>query len=733
MEKNFLEYASYVIMDRAIPDLRDGCKPVQRRILHTLFEMHDGKFHKVANVIGECMKLHPHGDASIGDALVVLANKEYFIEKQGNFGNILTGHAAAASRYTECRLTPLAVETLFNKALTEYIPSYDGRRQEPRELPAKVPVLLMLGRGRHRGGNVHHHPPAQFHRAAGGADRHPRGNDYTLAPDFIQGGLIDVSEYDDGRGKIRVRARIEKVAARRSSSSATSPSPPPPPSLIASIEAAVQKGKVSVSTISDFTTDKVEIELHLSRGATAEAVMDQLYAHTDCEVSISSNIVVIRNDRPVEITVSEYLKEFTGILKKQIKAELEHELANLENRRHWLTLEQIFIENRVYKAIEKATTEEAVKRQVFEGMKPFKKLFVRAMTDDDVTRLLDLRIRRISAYDIKKNRGEIDDIVAAIRQCNAKLKNLTKTTIGWLVGPHREVPGPLPPADGHRDLPHGGQGGGCQGEHPAELRPGGRLLRLLHARLGVRDERHGVRPHPHGDRGRHLPHHGAPGKGVDAGRAPVRRGLGSRRRASISSWSTGTRNKVAWGKRVHIERFITNKTYSLVKEGSVGHRLPVGEEEPGRAAAQHGAVQAPEGEGGHRGPGQDPACGLTARGLKLSTKPVESVELLPGKEKPARSGKEVGAEAAFAPTSLRGGCPAAAADGVCRTRSFSERLNAILGACSSGLALRVILSPVAGLIPTRAFRAGRLLRDSRPIFPSGTRSPSRRPDSSMMW
>ena len=173
MEKNFLEYASYVIMDRAIPDLRDGCKPVQRRILHTLFEMHDGKFHKVANVIGECMKLHPHGDASIGDALVVLANKEYFIEKQGNFGNILTGHAAAASRYTECRLTPLAVETLFNTALTEFIPSYDGRRQEPRELPAKVPVLLMLGRGRNRGGHVHHHPSAQLHRAAGGADRHP--------------------------------------------------------------------------------------------------------------------------------------------------------------------------------------------------------------------------------------------------------------------------------------------------------------------------------------------------------------------------------------------------------------------------------------------------------------------------------------------------------------------------------------------------------------------------------
>ena len=215
----------------------------------------------------------------------------------------------------------------------------------------------------------------------------------------------------------------------------------------------------------------MEIELHLSRGATAEAVIDQLYAHTDCEVSINSNIVVIRGDRPVEVTVSDYLKEFTGILKKQIKAELEHELSNLENRRHWLTLEQIFIENRVYKNIEKATTEEAVKKQVYEGMKPFKKLFVRAMTDEDVSRLLDLRIRRISAYDIRKNRGEIDDIVAAIRQCNAKLKNLTKTTIAWLTGLVDEVPRPVSPQDRDRDLPHGGQGGRGKGEHPPQLRP----------------------------------------------------------------------------------------------------------------------------------------------------------------------------------------------------------------------------------------------------------------------
>ena len=431
------------------------------------------------------------------------------------------------------------METLFNKALTEYTPSYDGRRQEPKELPAKVPVLLMLGAEGIAVGMSTTILPHNFIELLEAQIAILRDEDYTLAPDFIQGGMIDVSEYDDGRGKIRVRARIEKVSGAQKLVIRDVPYSTTTTSLIASIESAVQKGKVSVSTISDFTADKVEIELHLSRGATAEAVIDQLYAHTDCEVSINSNIVVIRGERPIEITVSEYLKEFTGILKKQIKAELEHELANLENRRHWLTLEQIFIENRVYKNIEKATTEEAVKKQVYEGMKPFKKLFVRAMTDDDVSRLLDLRIRRISAYDIRKNRGEIDDIVAAIRQCNAKLKNLTKTTIGWLSGLVEKYGDRFPRTDGDRDVPHGGQGCRGKGEHPAELRPRRRLLRLLHARLRVRHERDGVRQDPRGHGGRHLPDHGSARKGVDARGPSCTPRSGIPRRASTSSWSTG--------------------------------------------------------------------------------------------------------------------------------------------------------------------------------------------------
>ncbi len=635
MEKNFLEYASYVIMDRAIPDLRDGCKPVQRRILHTLFEMHDGKFHKVANVIGECMKLHPHGDASIADALVVLANKEYFIEKQGNFGNILTGHAAAASRYTECRLTPLAVETLFNPALTEHSPSYDGRRLEPRELPAKVPVLLMLGADGIAVGMSTTILPHNFIELLEAQVAILRDAPYTLAPDFLQGGLIDVSEYDDGRGRIKVRALIEKVSGAQKLVIRDVPYSTTTTSLIASIEAAAQKGKVSVSTISDFTSDKVEIELHLSRGAAADAVIDQLYAHTDCEVSINSNIVVIRNDRPVEVTVSEYLKEFTGILKKQIKAELEHELARLEDRRHWLTLEQIFIENRVYKAIEKATTEEAVRKQVHEGMKPFKKLFIRAMTDDDVARLLDLRIRRISAFDIRKNRGEIDDIVAAIRQCNAKLKNLTKTTIAWLTGL----------IDKYRDA------------YPRKT-----VLDTFHTVDKVAVAKANIRL----SYDREAGYFGSSIRGTEFvmnvteyDRILTVTADGTYRIMSPpeKAWMPGAllyaavwdsqkgehfvliyrdANKVAWGKRVHIERFITNKTYSLVKEGSIGIDFLSEKRSPGTAQLSMVPVKRQKVKAVTVDLGKIPACGLAARGVKLSQKAVQSVTLLPEKEKPGK-------------------------------------------------------------------------------------------------
>jgi topoisomerase-4 subunit A len=431
MRQNFLEYASYVVVDRAIPELRDGLKPVQRRILHTLFEIHDGRFHKVANVIGEAMKLHPHGDASIGDALVVLANKRYFIERQGNFGNPITGHRAAAPRYIECRLTDLALETMFSPAQTEYLPSYDGRKKEPAVLPAKLPVVLMLGAEGIAVGmatRILPHNLPELWRAQIGLLRKQK---VTLYPDFEQGGLMDVSEYDDGRGKVRLRARIEprgnkKLVIREIPSTTTTES------LIASIESASQKNKVKISSIDDFTTEQVEIELTMARGVDAEEVVPQLYAYTDCEVSISSNMVLIRERHPTELTISEALAYLTVQLKDQLKAELEYQLAQLEDKLHWMTLEQIFIVNRVYKRLEQAKTEKKLRDEVYAGMKPFSAQFRRPMNDDDVKRLLGLPIRRISAFDIAKHEKDVDEITKQIKQVRAKLRNMVKTTTSYL-------------------------------------------------------------------------------------------------------------------------------------------------------------------------------------------------------------------------------------------------------------------------------------------------------------
>ena len=433
MRQNFLEYASYVIMDRAIPDLRDGLKPVQRRILNTLFEVDDGRFHKVANVIGETMKLHPHGDASIGDALVVLANKEYFIEKQGNFGNLLTGHPSAAARYIECRLTPLARETLFNKKLTEYQPSYDGRKDEPVFLPAKLPVTLMLGTEGIAVGMSTRILPHNLGELLEAQIQILRKEPIALFPDFLQGGLMEALEYEDGLGKVRVRAKIdrkdEKTLVIREVPYGTTTE-----SLIQSIETAVQKGKVKVSSIDDRTAEKVEVVIHLPRGIYADEVEPQLYLYTHCEVSITSNLLVIQDERPVELTVTDALEFLTQQLREQIRAELELELSELEDRQHYLTLEQIFIENRVYKNIETVKTAAGVREAVYTGMAPYKEFFIREMNDDDVERLLKIPIRRISLYDIEKFRKELDDISRAIKDCSKRLRQLTKTTIGYLEG-----------------------------------------------------------------------------------------------------------------------------------------------------------------------------------------------------------------------------------------------------------------------------------------------------------
>ena len=433
MKDHFIEYASYFILDRAIPELRDGLKPVQRRILHTLFRMHDGRFHKVANVIGDTMKLHPHGDTSIGDALVVLANKDYFIERQGNFGNLLTGHRAAAARYIECRLTDLALDTMFHPALTDFVPSYDGRNDEPVVLPAKLPVVLMTGAEGIAVGMATKILPHNLIEIWKTQIAILKKKPFKLFPDFQQGGLMDVTEYEDGAGKIELRAKIE-ARDRKTVVIRELPFGTTTEGLIASIEGAIGKGRVKISSIDDFTTEKVEIELTLARGSDAKEVIPQLYAYTDCAVSVSSNLIVIDGRKPIERTVSQIAKQLTADLKEQLKRELEYDQEQLVDRKHWLTLEQIFVEKRVYKLIEDKKTAEAVRKAVWDGMKKHKRLFVRPMVDEDVSRLLELRIRRISAYDIARNRDEIGEIEKKIKTIERQLKNMIKTTTNYLEG-----------------------------------------------------------------------------------------------------------------------------------------------------------------------------------------------------------------------------------------------------------------------------------------------------------
>ena len=515
MQRNFLEYASYVIMDRAIPDVRDGCKPVQRRILHTLHEMDDGKFHKVANVIGETMKLHPHGDASIGDALVVLANKDYFIEKQGNFGNPLTGHRAAAARYIECRLTPLARETLFARHLTTFIPSYDGRKREPVFLPARLPVVLLLGTEGIAVGMSTRILPHNLPELWKAQIRILRGRRFQVHPDFPSGGLADVSDFDDGRGRVKIRARIERkndrcVVIREVPHGTTTES------LVASLEAAAQKGQVKIGAIHDYTTERVEIEVHLTRGVTAEEVIPQLYAYTDCEVSASSNMVVIRDNRPVEMTVSEVLEDATRRIQDVLRRDLEHELGQLQDRHHWLTLEQIFVENRVYKVIESARTDRQVRSEVVKGMEAFRLLFVRAMTDEDVDRLLAIKIRRISLYDIEKNRKETDGVVRAIGKVQTRLADIKATTIDYLKELIKKYGDRYPRPHGDHHLRCGGQEGRGQSHSQGELRPGHRFFRNRGQGQGTRDDGQRVRPDPDRHHGRHLPHPVAADQGAAA-------------------------------------------------------------------------------------------------------------------------------------------------------------------------------------------------------------------------
>jgi topoisomerase IV subunit A len=429
VDTNFLQYASYVIRDRAIPNIEDGLKPVQRRILWALKRMDDGRLIKVATVSGEAMKYHPHGQAAIDDAIVVLANKRYLIEGQGNYGNIYTGDPAAASRYIECRLTDLARNEVFNDELTEFVPSYDGRNQEPVTLPSKLPLTLMLGAEGIAVGLSCRILPHNFIELLQAQVAILKGESFKCLPDFLTGGLMDAREYNDGKGSIKVRARIK---AKDECTVVITEIPPTTTteSLIASIEDAVRKGKLKVKSINDYTSEEAEIELKTPPGVSADQLIKALYAFTGCEVSISSRITVIKNNRPVEMTVSEVLRENTAQAVNLYKRELEVKEGKLQDELHFRTLERIFIEERIYKKIEQCKTNEAVIAAVYDGFKPFTKELVRELTDPDVDRLLQVRIRRISLFDINKHREELEKIKAELAQTRKDLKNLTKYVIG---------------------------------------------------------------------------------------------------------------------------------------------------------------------------------------------------------------------------------------------------------------------------------------------------------------
>ncbi len=433
MDQNFLHYASYVICERAIPNLEDGLKPVQRRILHSLWEKDDGRFIKVANIVGHCMQYHPHGDASITDALTALVNKGFLIEGQGNFGNILTGDRAAAPRYIECRLTDLARKEVFNKDLTRFVPSYDGRNREPVTLPSKLPLLLMLGTDGIAVGLSTRVLPHNFRELLEAQIAVLQKKPFSLTPDFPQGGLLDVSEYNKGNGRCRMRARIEQ---RDSNKLAVTELPfgTTTESLIASVEDAIRKKKVPVKAIDDFTAEGVNIELTLHPEAKPAKAIQALYAFTGCENAVTCFGTLIHKGRPVSMDVEEILRENTNQLLKILKQELTLARRRLLEEIHAKTLVQIFVENRIYKKIETCTTYPKVQAAVMEGLEPFTGRLDRPVSKQDVEMLLGIRIRRISRFDLERSRKEIDALRTELQRVEKQLEDLRGHAVQYLKG-----------------------------------------------------------------------------------------------------------------------------------------------------------------------------------------------------------------------------------------------------------------------------------------------------------
>jgi topoisomerase-4 subunit A len=431
MDRNFIRYAAYVIRDRAIPDLDDGLKPVQRRILHSLHLNDDGRFIKVANIVGYSMQFHPHGDASIGEALVGLANRQYLIEGQGNFGNVLTGDPAAAPRYIECRLTELARTEVFNEALTDFVPSYDGRRQEPVSLPVKVPLLLMMGAEGIAVGISTRILPHNFCELIEAQIAILNKKPVTVLPDFQQGGLMDASAYDEGRGVVKLRARIEKrdestLVVRELPFGTTTDS------LIASVEEAARKGKVRVQSIQDFTSEQVEIAIGLQPEQDPAKAIDALYAFTQCQVQLSSRLVVIREGRPVEMDVGSILKHNTDRLLQILRKELMLNQRQIRESLHRLMLVEIFIGNRLYKLLEECDSTEMAERIVADALAAYGDRLQRDITHADLVMLLDLPMRRITRYDIEKGRREQARLREELTDTEKNLSELVAHAVRYL-------------------------------------------------------------------------------------------------------------------------------------------------------------------------------------------------------------------------------------------------------------------------------------------------------------
>jgi topoisomerase IV subunit A len=428
----FLDYASYVILERAVPAIEDGLKPVQRRILHAMKEMDDGRFNKVANIIGQSMQYHPHGDASIGDAIVNLGQKDLLIETQGNWGDIRTGDGAAAARYIEARLSKFALEVVFNPQTTEWQLSYDGRKREPVTLPVKFPLLLAQGVEGIAVGLSTKILPHNFIELIEGSIRVLNGEKTNILPDFPTGGLADFSEYNEGLrgGRIKVRARIEeednKTLLIKDIPFGTTTN-----SLIESIIKANDKGKIKIKKVVDNTAKDVEIQIQLAPGQSPDMTIDALYAFTDCEVSISPNACVIIEEKPIFLTVNEILEYNTKQTKKLLKSELEIRKGELMEKLLFSSLEKIFIENRIYRDIEECETWEAVIQTIDKGLDPFKPEFYREITTEDIVRLTEIKIKRISKFDAFKADELMRKLQEELKEVNYNLKHLTEYAIKY--------------------------------------------------------------------------------------------------------------------------------------------------------------------------------------------------------------------------------------------------------------------------------------------------------------